>query len=64
MKVEHKMGVPSTYREIVVGECFWYQGDFYLRCEGGTFSLTSGEWCRNLTDATSVFLVDAKIVIE
>lgn len=65
MKIEHKMGIPSAYREIAAGECFCYQGDFYLRCDNGSaFSLTSGELCGGLTDATAVFLVDAKIVIE
>lgn len=59
------MGIPSAYREIVAGECFCYQGDFYLRCDNGSaFSLTSGELCEGLTDATPVFRVDAKIVIE
>ena len=64
MRIEHKMGIPSAYREIVPGECFCYQGDFYLRCDNGSFSLTSGELCEGLTEATAVFLVDAKIVIE
>lgn len=65
MRIEHKMGIPSAYREIAAGECFCYQGDFYLRCDNGSaFSLTSGELCEGLTDATAVFLVDAKIVIE
>ena len=64
MRIEHKMGIPSVYREIVAGECFCYQGDFYLKCDNGNaFSLASGELCEGLTDATAVFLVDAKIVI-
>lgn len=64
MKIEHKIGVPTAYFEIVAGECFWYQGDLYFRCEGGAFSLDSGEYCKGLADATPVYRVDAKIVIE
>ena len=64
MRVERKIGIPSAYREIVAGECFCYQGDFYLKCDNGNaFSLTSGKLCEGLTDATAVLLVDAKIVI-
>ena len=44
MTIEHKMGIPAAYREIVAGECFWYQEDLYLRSESGSaFSLTSGK---------------------
>lgn len=42
MKIEHKIGVPTAYFEIVAGECFWYQGDLYFRCEGG--GLFFGLW--------------------
>ena len=64
MKIEHKMGIPTAYFEIVAGECFWYQGDLYLRCESGAVSLASGNYCKSLADATPVFRVNAKIVIE
>lgn len=64
MTIERKMGVPTAYFEIVAGECFWYQEDLYFRCESGAFSLSSGDHCKGLTDATSVYRVDAKIVIE
>lgn len=47
MTIEHKMGIPTVYREIVAivaGECFQYQEDLYLRSESGSaFSLTSGK---------------------
>lgn len=59
------MGIPSAYREIVAGECFCYQGDFYLRCDNGNaFSLTSGKLYEINNGATPVFRVNAKIVIE
>lgn len=64
MIIERKMGIPTAYFEIVVGECFWYQEDLYFRCESGAFSLTSGDYCKDLADATPVYRVDAKIVIE
>lgn len=65
MRIEHKMGIPSAYREIVAGECFCYQGDFYLRCDNGSaFSLTSGKLYEINNGATPVFRVNAKIVIE
>lgn len=65
MRIEHKMGIPSVYREIVAGECFCYQGDLYFRCESGSaFSLTSGKLYEINNGATPVFRVDAKIVIE
>ena len=27
MTIEHKMGIPTAYHEIMAGECFWYQED-------------------------------------
>lgn len=65
MTIEYKMGIPTVYREIVAGECFWYQEDLYLRSESGSaFSLTSGKLYEINNGATPVFRVDAKIVIE
>lgn len=64
MKIEHKIGIPTAYFEIVAGECFWYQGDLYFRCESGAFSLSSGDRSKGLTDATPVNRVNVKIVIE
>lgn len=61
MTIEHKMGIPTAYHEII----FWYQGDLYLRCENGSaFSLTSGKLYEINNGATPVFRVNAKIVIE
>lgn len=63
MTIEHKMGIPTVYREIVAGECFWYQEDLYLRSESGSaFSLTSGKLYEINNGATPVFRVDAKLL--
>lgn len=65
MTIEHKMGIPTAYHEIMAGECFWYQEDLYFRCESeSAFSLTSGKLYEINNGATPVFRVDAKIVIE
>lgn len=64
MKVEYKIGVPTAYFEVMAGECFYFQGDFYLKCENGAVFLDSGKYCKSFTDAAPVFRVNAKIVIE